>query len=92
MTDEQEKWAEHLAATEPQSADRVAARQIDAAANFLSGLGEHGDANRLWTIAGRLRRRDGRREPLWPDCGCGPEIHDRSPVALENCERIRGKR
>lgn len=33
----------------------AAADQIASTANTVSGLGEHGLANQLWSLAGRLR-------------------------------------
>lgn len=37
--------------------DKVIARQLDSAANTLSGLGEHGLANQVWAVANRIRNR-----------------------------------
>lgn len=39
------------------SADTIMARQIESTANLVSGLGEHGLANQLWALAGKLRAR-----------------------------------
>ena len=47
----------HAEQTRP-TAYRVMAHQIESTGNIVSGLGEHGLANQLWALAGRLRERD----------------------------------